>query len=60
MEKHRYFFLVGTQKQRRVMLKKLRYPVVARYPKLPRSRYDDGEYVSLYADDTTAEISALI
>jgi len=60
MEKHRYFFLVGTQKQRRVMLKKLRYPVVAQYPKLPRSRYDDGEYVSLYADDTTAEISALI
>ena len=42
------------------MLKKLRYPVVAQYPKLPRSRYDDGEYVSLYADDTTAEISALI
>ena len=60
MEKHRYFFLVGTQKQRREMLKKLRYPVVARYPKLPRSRYDDGEYVSLFTDDTTAEISALI
>jgi hypothetical protein len=42
MEKHRYFQFVGDKRQRRLMLRKLAYPVVSQYPKSPRSRYDDG------------------
>jgi len=42
MEKHRYFQLVGNRSQRRAMRKKLQYPVIEKYPKSPRSRYDDG------------------
>jgi hypothetical protein len=42
MEKHRYFQFVGDKRQRRSMLEKLQYPVVSKYPKSPRSRYDDG------------------
>lgn len=43
MEKHRYFFLVGSKSQKRKMLGKLTYPIVQSYPKCDQSRYDDGE-----------------
>lgn len=41
-EKHRYFFLVGTRKQKKRMLSKLKYPVITDYPKCDQRRYDDG------------------
>lgn len=41
-EKHRYFFLNGTNKQKREMLASLAYPVVKAYPKLDKRMYDDG------------------
>ncbi len=42
MEKHRYFFLKGSRKQKKTMLTKLTYTVMDAYPKSPASRYDDG------------------
>lgn len=47
MEKHRYFQFVGDKRQRRTMLGKLQYQIVATYPKSPRSRYDDGELINM-------------
>lgn len=45
--KHRYFFLVGSRRQVRLMRSKLRYPVLSGYPKLPKSVYDDGPRIEL-------------
>lgn len=42
MEKHRYFFINADRAQRKRMLDRLAYPVISEYPKLPKSRYDDG------------------
>lgn len=47
MLKHRYFFLCGSPKQKRQMLDKLAYPVVQEYPKLPKSRYEDGPRIEM-------------
>lgn len=44
-EKHRYFFLCGTQKQKKRMLCKLKYEVINEYPKCDQNRYDDGENI---------------
>lgn len=38
--KHRYFYLVGTQKQRKSMLKKLRYEAIKEYPKVDKKLYE--------------------
>ena len=43
--KHRYFFLCGDKKRKKIMLDKLSYPVVKLYPKTNPSRYDDGENI---------------
>lgn len=43
-EKHRYFFLCGTPKQKKRMLNKLVYERVP-YPKCDQVRYDDGENI---------------
>lgn len=40
--KHRYFFLCGDRRQRKLMMSKLAYPQILEYPKLPKSTYDDG------------------
>jgi hypothetical protein len=45
--KHRYFYLVGSKKQKREMLSRLRYPVVSEYPKCDQQRYDDGEMLDI-------------
>jgi hypothetical protein len=37
--KHRYFYFNGNKKQRRYMLSKLSYPIVAQYPKAPKTYY---------------------
>lgn len=50
MQKHRYFFLCGTSKQKKRMLKKLKYPVIPEYPKCNQSRYDDGVLIDIDYD----------
>ena len=42
-EKHRYFFFVGTKRDRKSMASKLVYPTIRAYPKCQNSRYEDGE-----------------
>jgi hypothetical protein len=42
LEKHRYFFAVGSKKQKKEILSKLAYTIINEYPKLIPSRYDDG------------------
>ena len=42
MLKHRYFMLLGDKRQKSQMLSKLNYPVVAKYPKSPKTMYDTG------------------
>lgn len=45
--KHRYFFFVGNKQQKRVMLGKLAYPVISKYPKCDQRRYDDGARIEM-------------
>ena len=40
--KHRYFYLNGSRKQKKVMLSRLAYPIIDEYPKLDKSMYDSG------------------
>ena len=40
--KHRYFMALGDRRQKREMMAKLAYRVVAVYPKSDKTRYDDG------------------
>ena len=47
-EKHRYFFFTGTKKERKSMQKKLAYHVISKYPKLPKSMYDDGPKIEMF------------
>jgi len=49
MQKHRYFFFIGSKSQRKSMKARLCYPVVPAYPKLPKSRYDDGDRIEMRA-----------
>lgn len=58
-EKHRYFFLLGSKRERRQMQKQLRYPVQP-YPKADQQRYDAGQYVHLPASDLRAELPAVM
>ena len=37
--KHRYFYFNGTKRQRKHMQSKLAYPIVAQYPKAPKTYY---------------------
>lgn len=46
-EKHRYFYLVGNRREKKMMLKKMAYPIAAKYPKCDSARYDDGEDLSV-------------
>lgn len=47
MEKHRYFQFVGSRQQKKIMLEKLKYPVVAQYPKCDQNRYADGPILTV-------------
>lgn len=40
--KHRYFTFSGSKTEKRRMLKKLRYPIIAEYPKSDKTLYDCG------------------
>lgn len=39
--KHRYVYLVGSKKDKRNMLKELRYPILPKYPKGNERKYDE-------------------
>lgn len=60
MKKHRYFYACGTPKQKKKIMAALRYDVVSEYPKLPKSTYDAGDYVVVYADDVDVQWSHLV
>lgn len=60
MEKHRYFYLNGTPRQKAAMLRKLKYPVVEAYPKLEKSVYDAGAKVVVPVSDVKAELAGLL
>tara|TARA_R110000772_G_scaffold171640_1_gene283542 strand:- start:642 stop:1298 length:657 start_codon:yes stop_codon:yes gene_type:complete len=47
MEKHRYFQFVGNKRQCKLMKSKLVYPILEDYPKSDKTRYDDGEEISM-------------
>ena len=47
--KHRYFFAVGDRRERRSIMARLAYPVIAEYPKSDQRRYDDGPTISVQA-----------
>lgn len=51
MEKHRYFYLLGSKRERRSMMSALRYSL-APYPKGEARRYDDGERIDIYIENT--------
>jgi hypothetical protein len=55
-KKHRYFYLVGSKKERREMRQKLTYPVLAAYPKRDATRYDDGPRVWWPASGMTTDM----
>ena len=44
--KHRYFYLIGNKKEKRIMLSKLKYSVISKYPKSKKYRYDDGPIIN--------------
>lgn len=45
--KHRYFYLIGSQKQKKSMLSKLNYKVISEYPKSDKTMYDDGDLIHM-------------
>jgi hypothetical protein len=44
-EKHRYFYINADKRKKREILAKLKYPIVAEYPKCDQNRYDDGPVI---------------
>lgn len=50
--KHRYFYLIGSKRQRRKMLESLRYKPLPLYPKCEKSMYDDGDNIVLFHDQS--------
>lgn len=46
-QKHRYVYLVGDKKERKTMLKELRYPIISEYPKGESRRYDTSNPVAM-------------
>ena len=45
MPKHRYFYACGKPYQKKKIMEKLNYPVIAGYPKCDQLRYDDGPWL---------------
>lgn len=46
-DKHRYFFFVGSKSDKRMMMSKLKYPILNKYPKCDQKRYDDGPLLNI-------------
>lgn len=49
-KKHRYFYFVGSSKQKEMMRSKLKYQPVTEYPKAEKRTYDDGPNLAVQAD----------
>lgn len=49
--KHRYFYFVGSSRQKKSMLSKLSYTVISKYPKMDSHRYNDGERIEMTEDE---------
>lgn len=45
--KHRYFYFVGSQRQKKFMRGNLKYAIIENYPKCDYVRYDDGKRIEL-------------
>jgi len=45
LAKHRYFYINGNKKEKKIMLSKLKYPIINEYPKCDQNRYDDGSLI---------------
>lgn len=56
-EKHRYFYINADKKTRLDMLKKLRYPIIKKYPKCDKKTYDAGELISMTIRDVSSQQS---
>ena len=44
MPKHRYFFFVGSKKQKKQMKASLNYEIISEYPKSEKKHYDNGKF----------------
>ncbi|MHB0965327.1 MAG: Mom family adenine methylcarbamoylation protein [Bellilinea sp.] len=54
MHKHRYFYFVGTKRQKAEMKVKLRYDPISEYPKLDKQMYDAGPRIEIVVDTNSA------
>jgi hypothetical protein len=54
--KYRYFYFIGTRKEKQRMLDNLLYPIVTPYPKLPKQRYDDGKPIIMPSPGEQTEL----
>jgi hypothetical protein len=45
--KHRYFYIVGSSRQKKAIVKLLTYPIINKYPKEKPDRYDDGDDITM-------------
>lgn len=43
--KQRYFYILGNKRQKKDIRQRLKYPILAGYPKCDQSRYDDGPQI---------------
>ena len=43
--KHRYFFMIGSKADKKMMVSRLKYPITKEYPKNDQKRYDDGDLI---------------
>ena len=50
-EKHRYFFINADKKTKSEMIKKLKYPIINKYPKCDKQMYDAGELITMKLKD---------
>ena len=50
-EKHRYFFINADKKTKAEMIKKIRYPIINKYPKCDKQMYDAGELIDMKIKD---------
>ena len=46
-DKHRYFYICADKRNKKQMLKKLKYEIINKYPKLNPDRYDDGAPINM-------------
>jgi hypothetical protein len=53
--KHRYFQFRGNKKQKREMIRKLRYDIVEEYPKCEKQMYDDGDDIVIEIEQPVSE-----